>query len=261
MLSFNLFALSLSRPQPPPLPPPGPPPRPSPPPPPYPPPTPPPPQYPCVGEGKTLTAEVGVITDGPGSYASNADCTWIIVPRAGAHGIRLQFTAFGLETGYDYVKIFSKPSDGSGALQLIASLTGRTVPSTTYVVTRGFSMLVELTSAYAVGGVSPDGSVRWFIRTGFAATYEMMKSPPPPSPQPPPNPPPSPSPPPPPMPPPPPSPVRLFLGTCHKHPQTSLVIHSPMVLADGIIIQKINRRRMDPETRNYTLRTLLDSTR
>jgi hypothetical protein len=137
-------------------------------------------KFPCVGEGVTLTEEAGEITDGPGTYANNADCTWTIVPRDGAYGIRLQITEFDMDSNYDYVTIFSRPSDGSGTLTLIASLTGDTVPSTIYVVNRGDSMVVKLTS---------DGSV---VGTGFAATYEAIKSPPP-------------------SPPPPPSPVRLFL--------------------------------------------------
>ena len=144
-------------------------------------------KIPCAGEGMTLTEEAGEITDGPGTYANDADCTWTIVPRDGANGIQLQFTELDMESNFDYVKIFSRPSDGSGTLTLIASLTGNTVPSTIYVVNRGFSMVVKLTS---------DGSR---VSTGFAANYGTIlnaaaASSPPPPPSPPPLPPPSPPP-------------------------------------------------------------------
>jgi hypothetical protein len=63
-----------------------------------------------------------------------------------------------MEENYDYVKIFSKPADGSEVLQPIAELTGSAIPSTIYV-NGGDALVVKLIS---------DGSVH---QTGFNATF------------------------------------------------------------------------------------------
>ena len=158
----------------------------------------------------TLNAESGMLTSGPGNYLDDALCTWTITPSDGAHSIHLQFTTFDMENNYDYVRIFSKPADGNGNRQLIATLTGSTIPTTIYSVNElGDSMVVELTSDYSV------------TETGFDANYEIRPPPPspPPSPPPPSPPPPSPSPPPSPPPypsPPPPPPVRLLMKSTEK---------------------------------------------
>jgi hypothetical protein len=113
-----------------------------------------------MGEGMTLSGESGEISDGPGSYADNADCTWTIVPSDGAHAIRLEFTAFDMEQNYDYVKIFSKAAHAATPDELhpIAELTGTTIPPVIFV-NGGDSLVVKLTS---------DGGVH---NTGFAASF------------------------------------------------------------------------------------------
>lgn len=112
---------------------------------------------PCVGEGMTLTSEAGEISDGPGAYADNADCTWTVMPSDGAHAIRLEFTAFNMENNYDYVHVYSKSPD-SGERRLISSLTGDALPPIVYV-NGGEALVLNLRS---------DGSVH---QSGFAATY------------------------------------------------------------------------------------------
>jgi len=173
------------------------------------PPPPPPPPDPCNG-GITLNAESGMLTSGPENYPNNALCTWTITPSDGASSIHLHFTAFRMENRFDNVRIFSEPADGNGNRQLIATLTGSTIPTTIYSVNElGDSMVVELTSDISVTGA------------GFDANYEIRPPPPspPPSPPPPSPPPPSPSPPPSPPPypsPPPPPPVRLLMKPTEK---------------------------------------------
>lgn len=68
---------------------------------------------PCYGT-QLLSQASGTITDGSGSanYQDNADCKWVIQPGTGA-GIRIDFTQFRTESGYDFVTLYDGPQVNS----------------------------------------------------------------------------------------------------------------------------------------------------
>ncbi|GIV23045.1 MAG: hypothetical protein KatS3mg025_0704 [Bacteroidia bacterium] len=82
---------------------------------------------PCYGT-QVLTQASGTITDGSGTsdYQDNADCKWVIQPGSGA-GIRIEFTQFATEQGYDFVTIY----DGSlvNSTYMVRRFSGTNLPS------------------------------------------------------------------------------------------------------------------------------------
>lgn len=102
-----------------------------------------------------LTAPSGTFSDGSGTsdYTNRATCRWLIQP-AGATWIRLSFTSFNTESGYDFVRVY----DGATmSAPLLGSFSGSSLPS--QVTSSGGSMLVVFTS---------DSSV---TRAGWEASY------------------------------------------------------------------------------------------
>jgi len=61
----------------------------------------------CSADSTPITLEnvYGVISDGPGAYGNNAECTWIIAP-ANASGVSLVFESFNLENYYDKLRVY-----------------------------------------------------------------------------------------------------------------------------------------------------------
>ncbi|MCX7606927.1 MAG: T9SS type A sorting domain-containing protein [Bacteroidia bacterium] len=68
---------------------------------------------PCYGT-QVLTQSTGSFTDGSGgnNYRDNSDCRWVIQPGSGT-GIRIEFTQFRTESGYDFVTIYDGPQVNS----------------------------------------------------------------------------------------------------------------------------------------------------
>ena len=119
------------------------------------------------------------ISDGPGSYANDARCAWVI---SSTVPLTLQFSSFNLEAGYDYVNVYD---GGSTHASLLRSLTGSATP--TAVSSSAGQMTVEfhtdgsVTSSGFAGVVRPSASGA----TSAAAASPVVPSnsyvPPPPS--------------------------------------------------------------------------------
>jgi len=94
----------------------------------------------------TLTEASGVIFDDTcaGNYNNNTDCRKLIQP-AGADFVSLTFTAFDLESGYDFVRVYDGTSTSD---PLLGTFSGSTLPGT--ITSSGGSMLVHFTSDYSV---------------------------------------------------------------------------------------------------------------
>jgi len=112
----------------------------------------------CPGTG-VLTGTTGTVTDGPGPYNDNSDCTWIIAP-PGAPAVTLSFSSFYTDPCCDFVTVYSCPTAAcNSGLSLLGSFAGTTVP--TAVVSPTGIMKVTFTS---------DDSVHY---DGFLATYTV----------------------------------------------------------------------------------------
>ncbi|MBP7210492.1 MAG: PKD domain-containing protein, partial [Paludibacteraceae bacterium] len=156
----------------------------------------------CSGT-TSLVASSATFTDGSGTsnYGNNADCKWLINPD-GATGIRLRFTDFTTESGFDYVKIYDGPTTSS---PLLGAFSGSSIPSV--VTSTGGIMLVHFTTdassvaagwtasytaSYCIGteivtessGFVTDGSgfnnygdysnCQWLIQPPNASTIELI---------------------------------------------------------------------------------------
>jgi hypothetical protein len=82
---------------------------------------------PCYGT-QTVSGASGTITDGSGSnnYQDNADCKWIITAPSGSAGIRIEFTQFRTESGYDFVTLYDGNAVNSN--YAIRRFSGTTLP-------------------------------------------------------------------------------------------------------------------------------------
>jgi cathepsin B len=97
------------------------------------------------------------VTDGPSNYAINKECSWAISSSGGA--VKLTFSAFDLETNYDFVKVYDGTSKSS---PLLGSLTGQNVPAP--ITSPSGKMFIEFTTDFSVNAA------------GFVATYEVQSS-------------------------------------------------------------------------------------
>jgi hypothetical protein len=70
----------------------------------------------------------GTFSDGPGYYDYNANCKWLIASTA---EIRLSFSAFNTESGYDFVTINRCSSSSCNTTEQVAKLSGGSVSSNT----------------------------------------------------------------------------------------------------------------------------------
>ena len=95
---------------------------------------------PCSGQ-QTLTANSGGITDGSGSYAHNAECSWLIQPATRASSVTLRFSSFEMETDYDFVYVYDGVDENAPQ---IAKLHGEELPSE--VTATSGTMFVKMTS-------------------------------------------------------------------------------------------------------------------
>ncbi len=111
--------------------------------------------------GSTLTLSAGLISDGPGDYASNAACFWLVRP---ARVITLDFIEFSTEAAYDTVNVYAVDRDGSESLR--GSFSGATVPAGIRLVSdKGVGMKVVFTSDSSYEGA------------GFVASYTASDAP------------------------------------------------------------------------------------
>jgi hypothetical protein len=106
----------------------------------------------CSGQ-TNLSASSGTLSDGPGNYANDADCSWLITSAAGST-FTFTFTAFNTESGFDFVRIYNG-TNATGTL--IGSYSGPTIPNS--VQFTGTSAFVQFTS---------DGNT---TRAGFTLNY------------------------------------------------------------------------------------------
>jgi len=113
---------------------------------------------PCINA--TLTEGAGVISDGScdDNYNNDTDCQKLIQP-VDADYVSLTFTAFDLESGYDFVRIYDGTSTSD---PLLGEFSGSTLPGT--ITSSGGSMLVHFTSDYSV---SAEGWTAEYV-SGFA---------------------------------------------------------------------------------------------
>jgi hypothetical protein len=114
----------------------------------------------CIGT-TTLTSSSGLVYDGSGGpeYGNNTDCKWIIQP-TGINSFVLEFTAFFLESGFDFVKVY----DGTTtAAPLLGSYTGFNLPPKLYTSTG--AMLIHFAS---------DGATTSY---GWTANYSPITNP------------------------------------------------------------------------------------
>ncbi len=99
----------------------------------------------------TLTASSGTISDGPGDYAPNLRCSWLI--QAGS-AVSLSFSAFRTEAGYDFVDVYDGGTVGS---PLLGHFSGASPPPAVRSTTG--SMLVTFGAG---GSVESSGFVAMF---------------------------------------------------------------------------------------------------
>ncbi len=107
-----------------------------------------------------ITSSTGIISDGSGSflYNNNTDCFWHIHPSQPGP-IRLHFTEFRTEAGYDFVKVY----DGSTVnAPLLGNFDGSTIPAD-LTATSG-EMLIHF---------STDGGV---VDQGWSATFAVCEN-------------------------------------------------------------------------------------
>jgi hypothetical protein len=107
----------------------------------------------CSG-AQSLSGSSGQISDGPGAYSANAQCSWSIVSTS---PIVLRFLQLDLESGYDFVTIYagSQPSGSP-----IASVSGQALP--TPISTGSTQVSIRFTSDSSVQ-VRPPQHIRWMI--------------------------------------------------------------------------------------------------
>jgi hypothetical protein len=79
---------------------------------------------PCAGTVvRTVTATPLRISDGPGDYASSRTCTWVLNAAAGLNKIKIQFSTFVTENGFDFVNIYRSTTAVNA--NKVMSLTGQ----------------------------------------------------------------------------------------------------------------------------------------
>ncbi|MCP4322036.1 MAG: hypothetical protein GY787_09340, partial [Alteromonadales bacterium] len=111
----------------------------------------------AICNSSSSSADTGTLTDSGGSsgnYSNNESCNFLIQP-SGASTITLNFSAFSLESGYDFLTVYDGPTTASPTL--INGASGTSLP--TSVTSSGGSMLVRFTSDYSA------------IRSGFIANW------------------------------------------------------------------------------------------
>jgi hypothetical protein len=119
----------------------------------------------CTGQVH-LTSSTGTFTDGSVAdmpYFNNKECSWLIEPGYSDGPIRLSFSRFRTQSGYDFVRVYS--GSVAQADKLIASLSGTTTPSAITTPAR-LSALDEEHAMLVVFETSSSTT-----DTGFQASY------------------------------------------------------------------------------------------
>jgi Zn-dependent metalloprotease len=113
---------------------------------------------PSTGSVDPLTCCTGTLYDsgGSGDYASNTDGSITIAP-LGAATVKLTFSSFNFESGYDYLYIYDGP-DASSAL--IGQYDGTTLPGSGEILSTTGSITLRQTSDVGV------------VASGFALTWQ-----------------------------------------------------------------------------------------
>ncbi len=91
------------------------------------------PVYP-ISDGGTLTVCTGTFYDSgldTGDYDNNEDYTMTFLPEAGSEFIKIEFTSFDLENGYDFLHVYDGPDVNSPEIQG-SPFTGTNSPGTLY---------------------------------------------------------------------------------------------------------------------------------
>jgi Zn-dependent metalloprotease len=126
---------------------------------------------PVTGTYQTQTACTGTIYDNGGSaanYSDNTNSTVTIAP-AGASQVRLHFTQFNMESGYDYLYVYDGPSTASA---VIGSYTGTTLPAD--IVSTGSSVTIR---QYSDVGVTAAGfAISWTCISANAPPVSNFKA-------------------------------------------------------------------------------------
>ena len=106
----------------------------------------------------TLTASATpvVITDGAGDYPPNANCVWTIT----ASGpVTLRFSAFAIETGSDFLKVYDGASTSSPMMFSLVALPAVPITSTGGALTISFTSNGATQAAGFVASVSTSAAV------------------------------------------------------------------------------------------------------
>ena len=125
---------------------------------------------PCRGES-IITVNSGTISEGPGKYSNDIDCSWKIQTTEGRM-IKLKFTSFDIEaksgdTYYDYVAVYDGPTKSS---PLLGKFDGSQIPADTLKST-GKDMLVVFHSDEYENG---EGFEAYFETYGLNELQEVV---------------------------------------------------------------------------------------
>ena len=98
----------------------------------------------------------GTITDGYGDlqyYCDGEDCRWLI---SSSREIRLSFTFFSTESGYDYVTINRCTSSSCNSTEQIARLSGLVSSSNVYTSSTGYLQVLFISASASPGLILMD---------------------------------------------------------------------------------------------------------
>lgn len=103
-------------------------------------------QLPATGSSAFTTCSGTLYDDGGanGPYAANATGSVTLTPATAGNKVRLQFTAFSLETGYDRLYIY----DGSDASAPLIGMYDSQSPGTVFATNSAGTLTVRLSSDY-----------------------------------------------------------------------------------------------------------------
>jgi hypothetical protein len=104
----------------------------------------------CTDSDMTPNLVTGEITDGPFRYTNQISSVCTISPISVGHRVRLQFTAFDLESCCDFLKVYVETVNGEQTR--IAELSGTVIPSDIISTNPGDSLVVKFITDESVVG-------------------------------------------------------------------------------------------------------------
>jgi len=104
----------------------------------------------CTDADMTPNLVTGEITDGPFSYTNQISSVCTISPISVGHRVRLQFTAFDLESCCDFLKVYVETVNKEQTR--IAELSGTVIPSDIISAIPGDSLVVKFITDESVVG-------------------------------------------------------------------------------------------------------------